>query len=287
MVSLGVVKGRNGSGPAGGGYGAEGSGGGSNPGGLRDDNPERTIAPRHRLPGSRAVTGGLLIAVAGIVAFAGYTGATRTSRQLYVVAARPLAPGDRLRVSDLGVVPVDIPGSDLRRQLFSSTAPLIGASVLAPINPGALVESSAVVGRGGEPGTRELSLSLDRSRAVGGTLKPGEYVDVLGTFGSGAQSYTALMVAHARVISIAGQGGSLGDSRTEVVVFSVRDGVEAEALADAGIATQVTLVRSAEQPAGVAATTLPAYHAPSAGVDRSPSTTASGSVTTEPATGSR
>src|SRR5581483_5480586 len=67
------------------------------------------------------------------------------------------------------------------------------------------------------PGTRELSVSVDRSRAVGGTLKPGEFVDVLSTFGQGANSSTVVMVPHVEVLSIA---PSPGESGAQVVVLA-------------------------------------------------------------------
>src|SRR6516162_3915739 len=127
----------------------------------------RTIRRRRSLPGSRAVIGGFLIAAAAVITFGAYTGATRPSRQLYVVAARPLVPGARITAADLRVVALDLPDPAVRRQVFGSVDGLVGASVLAPIAPGALVEASEVVGRGGARGTREISVSIDSSRAVG------------------------------------------------------------------------------------------------------------------------
>jgi len=225
----------------------------------------RRVLPRRTLAGGRAVAGGFLIAVAAVLTFAAYTHAAHAPHQLYVVASRPLAPGTRLRSDDLTAVALDLPNPGVRRQVFESTGLLIGASVVAPINAGALVESSEIVGRGGPPGSREISLSVDRSRAVGGTLKPAEFVDVLGTFGGGADSYTSVMVPHVKVLTITAQGGgSLGDARTELIVFSVPDGIAAEAVADAMIATQVTLVRSAEQLDSAPVTTIATYRPPAA-----------------------
>ena len=114
-----------------------------------------------------------MIAVVAVLTFAAYSHSTRTPKQLFVVATRPLQPGQRLMASDLTTVALDVPVAAVRGQLFGSPRSLIGASVLAPISTGALVEASAVVGRGGPPGTREVSLTVDRSRAVGGSLKNG------------------------------------------------------------------------------------------------------------------
>jgi Flp pilus assembly protein CpaB len=228
--------------------------------------PDRVIARRRTLPGGRAVAGGFLIALAAVLAFWGYSRSTRAPRQLYVVATHDLSPGERLTAGDLTVVALDIPDAGVRRQVFGSPAALLdaNASVIAPIGSGSLVEASDVVGRGGPPGTRELSIDLDRSRAVGGTLKPGEFVDILATIGSGAGATTSTVVPHVEVLTVSGDASGSGGT-TELFVFAVPDGVSAEALADVNIAAQITLVRSAEQPAGAPVTTVPPYPDRSAG----------------------
>lgn len=224
----------------------------------------RRVDRRRRLPGSRAVVGGLLVAVAAVASFAAYTGSHRAPHQLYAVAARPLRSGARIGSGDVALVALNVPDAGVRRGLFGSVTPLLGASVITSIDAGALIESSAVVGRGGAPGTREISMTLDRSRAVGGTLKAGEYVDVLGTFGNGADSYTAIIAPHVRVLTISSSTGPLGDNRTQVIVLAAPDGTTAEALADAGVAAQVTLVRAAEQSDNAPVTSVAPYRPPTA-----------------------
>ena len=223
----------------------------------------RTILRRRTLPGGRAVIGGLLIGAAAVITFAAYTGATRPARQLYLVAAHPLAPGTRIAAADLRVVALDLPDAAVRSEVFESEAGLVGASVIAPIAQGSLIEASEVVGRGGAPGTREISVSVDASRAVGGTLKPGEFVDVLSTFGQGAASSTVVMVPHVEVLEITAAGaGAVGSSDTEVIVLAVPDGTSAEAVADANTATQLSLVRSAEQATDAPVTTVAPFRPP-------------------------
>jgi Flp pilus assembly protein CpaB len=227
---------------------------------------ERILARRRSLPGGRSIIGAFLIALAAVIVFAAYTSATARPQQLYVVAAQPIAANTRLTADDLRLVPLDLPDAAVRAQVFGSTAPLLGASVLAPIASGALVEASAVVGRGGAVGTREVSVVIDRSRAVAGTLKVDEDVDLLGTFGSGADAYTTVMVPRLRIIAISNVSSSLGDTRTQLITFAAPTEVAAEAIADASVAAQMTLVRSAEpgSPAPTASTpeTTPAYRAP-------------------------
>lgn len=224
----------------------------------------RRVDRRRRLPGSRAVVGGLLVAVAAVASFAAYAGSHQAPHQMYAIATRQLRPGARIGFGDVALVALNVPDAGVRRGLFGSVAPLVGASVITPVDAGALIESSEVVGRGGAPGTREISVTLDRSRAVGGTLKAGEYVDVMGTFGNGADSYTAVMAPHVRVLTISSSTGPLGDNRTQVIVLAAPDATTAEALADAGVAAQVTLVRAAEQTDSAPVTTVSPYRPPTA-----------------------
>jgi hypothetical protein len=230
--------------------------------GTGDRTPERRLERRRSLPGGRAIVGGLLIALAAVIVFAAYTSATARPRQLYVVATHAIAPDSRLTTADVRLVPLDLPDPAVRAQVFGSTAPLVGASVLAPIASGALVEASAVVGRGGAVGTSEVSIDIDRARAVAGTLKVDEYVDLLGTFGTGPDAYTTVMVPHLRIIAISDVSSSLGDARTQLITFAAPSEVAAEAIADASVAAQMTLVRSAETDAPQ---TTPIYRAPGAG----------------------
>ncbi|HEY4378497.1 MAG TPA: hypothetical protein VGM93_15125, partial [Acidimicrobiales bacterium] len=53
----------------------------------------RSIRPRRGLPGSRAVVGGLLVAVAALGTFAVTTGAGRHAVPRYIVARRPITAG--------------------------------------------------------------------------------------------------------------------------------------------------------------------------------------------------
>jgi len=224
----------------------------------------RTITRRRNLPGGRAVFGGFLIAVAAVGIFAAYSSATARPRQHYVVAAHALTPGSRLSLADLRIVALDLPDPSVRAQVFASPSDLLGAGVVAPIASGSLIQASEVVGRAGAVGTREVSMSIDRSRAIAGTLKAGEYVDVLGTFGNGADAYTVVMLAHVQVIAIANQSSSLGDTHSQLITFAAPTETAAEAIADANVAAQVTLVRSAESTAdSTPSPPAPAYRAPS------------------------
>jgi len=221
----------------------------------------RTIVRRRTLPGTRAVVGGLVIAVAAVLTFWAYDQSARSPHQLYVVAAHDLVVGQRIGAADVGLVALNIPDSRLRGQVFGAPSALLGASVISPVDAGALIEASEVVGRGGPPGSAEISLDIGLARAVAGTLKRGEFVDVLATFGSGGSSYTTTVASHIEIVEAAVDAGSVSGS-TEVFVFAVPDAGTAEALANADVAAQVTLVRSVDRtPAGPTTTAAP-YAAP-------------------------
>ena len=219
----------------------------------------RTIVRRRTLPAGRAVIGGFLIAAAAVVTFSAYTSATRAPRQDYIVAARSLVPGTRISAADLRVATLDVPDPSVRSQLFGSTAGLVGASVLARIPSGSLVEASEVVGRGGAPGTRELSIGLDPSRGrrdaqARRVRRPAEYVRTGSRQlhrGDGAPRRGPHGLERLERHRI----GRSADDR----VLAAPDGAAAEAIADAAIATQLTLVRAAEQPPGAPVTTLPPF----------------------------
>ncbi|HET9442113.1 MAG TPA: RcpC/CpaB family pilus assembly protein, partial [Acidimicrobiales bacterium] len=126
-----------------------------------------------------------------------------------------------------------------------------------------LVQASDVVRKRSGPDEREVSFSLETARAVAGTLRSGERVDVLATFGTGTASYTTAIVRHARVLVAEGGSGALGDSRNETVTLAVTDPEEALAVTHAVNVGEVTLVRSTGTTAP-AAGPPPVYVAPAA-----------------------
>jgi len=257
-------------GPAGPGGGRWDGGGTARRSPAGAEHPDgRTISRRRTLPGTRAVVGGLVIAVAAVLTFWAYEQSARSPHQLYVVAAHDLVVGQRIGAGDVALVALNIPDGRLRGEVFGAPSVVIGASVVSPVDAGALIEASAVVGRGGRPGSEELSLDIGRSRAVGGTLKRGELVDVLATFGSGDGSYTTTIASRLEILEATPDADSVSGS-TELFVFAVPDAGTAEALADADVAAQLTLVRSAEGSPATPATMPAPYAAPAAPVTTSP-----------------
>jgi Flp pilus assembly protein CpaB len=203
--------------------------------------PSPTVLRRRPLPGGRALAGGLLVAVAVVGVFAAYTDATAGPSRSYVVARRDLAPGTRLSAGDLAVRAVDLPGEQAGRA-FRDVSSLEGAVLVGPVGAGELLQAGAVV-RGDAVG-HEVSFPVARARALGGRLAPGERVDVVATYGTGADAVTVAVVRRALVVDVGGSRGPLGDQGDLVLTLSVGDPTEAMALAHAAGAGELTVVRT-------------------------------------------
>ncbi|MCU1453756.1 MAG: hypothetical protein JWN46_1902 [Acidimicrobiales bacterium] len=210
--------------------------------GIEQD--DRVIRPRRGLPGSRAVVGGLLVALATVGTFAVATRGDRGPTTRYVVAAHAIVPGRPVALADLRTMLVDLPASS-RARAFEDPASLVGSIALGPIEPGELVQSGALLPATQAAPQPELSFAIDPDRAVGGSLRPGERVDVLVTYGSGPGSTTERVVTGARlrdIVSSAGDG--VGDARRQTVTLAVDEPLGVLAATNAVRAGEVTLVRT-------------------------------------------
>lgn len=212
---------------------------------LSDPEPDRsgrTVRRPRGLPGTRAVVGGLLVAVAGVGMFAASSGTNPGPRKSYVVTSRPLPAGARLQASDLELVTMELdPG--LRTHAFENREVLLGTTLVTPLAGGELVQASAVVARKGEATSRELSFTLERGRVSPG-VKEGERVDLLATYGTGNDAFTSVVVRHALIVAIERPRSSSGDGGPSTVTVSVDDPTDALALAHATQLGKITLVRS-------------------------------------------
>lgn len=225
----------------------------------------RPLRRRRTLPGGRAVVGGFLVALAAVGVFAGYTNATADTREPFLVARQDLALGHRIVKADLGTLPMDLPAL-LRSKVYRDPSQLIGAMVIGPVAKGELVQSSNVlsgVGAGtGADSTvgRQISFPIDSARAMNGQLRRGEFVDVLATYGTGADGYTLAVVRGARVADRTETRGSLSDRGNEVITLALPDQADTLAVAHAVSAGTLMLVRPGGPPAAAGAgTATPSY----------------------------
>ena len=214
----------------------------------RAPSPEiRAIRRRRPLPGSRAVLGGFLLAVAALGLYLAYAQASATHRISFVVAARNLGPGHRITASDLTTMAMELPPEMARSLAFRQPAELVGSISVAPLSPGELVQVSDVVRAGGAGApVRLMSMAVPVSRAVNGAISVGDTLDVLATLGTGVQAQTSVVAAGVEVVAISGSSGGFGSAgdRSLIVTLSVPNASEVVALAQASNAGQIVLVRS-------------------------------------------
>jgi hypothetical protein len=215
----------------------------------RDDAPSsRTagvVGQRTARPPTRAVVGGLLVAVAAVGAFVLATPADGPSAE-YVIAAHALDPGARIEADDLTVAAVDLP-PDLATLAFTDASALIGAVSLGPVAAGQLVQEGDV---GRAPlSPFEVSLALEGDRALDGRLVPGELVAVLATYGSGADAET-LTVASTALVERVSKPTGLAVGTADVVTLGLPVESDAQAVVHAARAGELTLVRTDSATAG-------------------------------------
>lgn len=230
-------------------------GGNGNGNGAAARPSQRQVRRRHNLPGSRAVVGGLLVAVAAVGLFAAYTSASGGPRQSYVVAARPIAAGTRIQAGDLASEPMQLPAR-LQARAFKDASVLVGATAVTKLEAGELVQPSAVVAKAGDAPGRELSFPVERGH-LSATLEEGERVDLLATFGSGNESFTNMVLQDAQIVSIERAKSGVGDPGTAVVAVTVINEGDEVALAHAIQQAKLTVVRATGAPP--ARGTPPAY----------------------------
>ena len=114
----------------------------------------------------------------------------------------------------------------------------------------------------------ELSLPIERARALGGTLVAGELVDVLVTYGSGSDAATLVVARGASVVHIddAKRSSSVGSSGDLSLELALTTPEEVLAVTHASQAGDVTIVRATGAAAAGAGPGPDEYEPPVAGV---------------------
>lgn len=228
-----------------------------------------SLTPTPKLIPARAAAGALLITLAALGVFIGWSRATSPPTTTYVVAARAVAPGQVLASGDLVAQPMELSDA-VAGGAFTDGTMLVGAVAVAPLEAGDLIQRSAVVQPEGDRSRaavdalqrRQVSLSLDRSRAVAGLLEAGESVDILATYGSGTDAWTEKIASDAVVIGVGDSSDSgLTSAGTVVVTVALHDDLAVLRAVNATDAGVLTLVRSTGTGAGSGAD-APAVVAP-------------------------
>ena len=204
----------------------------------------RLAGRRPALPNGRAVVGGLLVAAAVVGTFAAWSGVDDGPEGSFVVAARELPVGEVLDPADLEVVAVDLPGS-LAGRAFTDAGPVLGQRTVAPLTEGELIQRSAIVVPEGTTGGRQISFAIDVADALAGTLEQGEAVDLLVTYGTGADATTEVVAAGATVAALLDDEDVGGQA---VVLLGLPEGTDVLAVTNAIRQGALTIVRSVGEP---------------------------------------
>ena len=189
------------------------------------------------------MVGGFLVALAAVGVFAAYTSATAGPTTSYVVAARDLAPGDRITPASLRLVPLDLP-DEQRRRSYDVVDPLLDATVIEPLLAGELLQEGSLIATGAAPGTRAVSFAIDAAHAVNGTLRAGERVDILATFGTGGEACTFLVAGDVPLVRVTESASSLATQGGMTLTVEAETADSALAISHAANAGTVTLVRT-------------------------------------------
>lgn len=222
-------------------------------------------ARRAGLPGGRAVLGGLLIAAAAVVVFAGVVATGRGGSASYVVAAQALAAGTVIAPGDTATGTFRLPAAT-RVQAFADTGTVIGRALAVAVRPGELIQSSMLDPAGGGTGLRPVSVAVDTTSLA--ALRSGDSVDVLaapsgsgsaggagsaGTGPSGSSGSASgpgpgitVVLRGAALLSVESAGSTLApvSGSGTVVTLGVESLEEAEMVVQAAHSGTVILVRA-------------------------------------------
>lgn len=188
------------------------------------------------------MVGGFLVAASATGVFAAWSSASGGPTARYVVMSGDVAPGERIDRDDLALVALDLPRAQ-RLLSFTDVDLLVGATALAPLADGQLVQSSAVAKPVGAPDRAQISLRVEPGAAVGGDLRPGDIVDVIATYTAGGEPKTSTISRGALVVKLVSDDDRVGSGGSVVVVLAVRP-AELEPIASAAAAGHVTIART-------------------------------------------
>lgn len=210
--------------------------------------------------------GGLLIATAAVVVFAGAVATSRSGSAGYVVAAQPLAAGTIIAPGDTAVQTFELPRATQTRA-FRNSGVVMGRALSVAVEPGELIQSSMLEPAGATARLRPVSISVDSTSLAG--LASGDPVDVLATTSgsgssgsgssapplsgaSGASTSTGtaggvtVVLRGAALLSVTRPGSSLApvSGSGTVVTLGVSSLAEAEMVVEAAHAGTVILVQA-------------------------------------------
>lgn len=199
------------------------------------------------LPGTRAVVGGLLVALSALGVIAAHRAATTVSDRDWLVARRHVAAGTVITADDLALAPMSLAAAT-EAHAVADPEVAIGTVALAPLERGELVQRSAIAAPAEVPEStgRRLGVELATADAVGGTVAAGDRVDVVAVPTDGEPP--EVVVTGALVVDVLSGDDRLGASGGIGVVLDVPDAAAARRIVGARAAGGVTLVGATPVP---------------------------------------
>jgi Flp pilus assembly protein CpaB len=204
--------------------------------------PPRSVGRGRSLPSSRALLGSLLVTLAGVGLYLATIRAAEAPMTTYVVAAIDLPPQHPIVASDLRVVTLRF-DANLGTHTFRTVADLLKTTTLGPVHRGEFLQPGNVIAT--LPGSRgrEMSFSIDRSRAVDGRLLEGELIDIVATTGSGSSVSTQIVIANALILHLSDSSSTASTDQLTISV-AIPDEAAELALSQAIIGAEIIVVRS-------------------------------------------
>ena len=159
------------------------------------------------------------------------------------VAARDLPRDAELSEADLVTAEVTLPPEMLSRYL-GAAKPLTGAVLAHPVLAGELVPAAWVADRGATDPGRSMTIPVTPEHALGGTLEPGDRIDVLATFDSqDVRARTTVLAPQVEVIDVVTAGGLVGGEEATVGVTVAVTPEQATDLTYATRTAEIDIVR--------------------------------------------
>ena len=193
----------------------------------------------------------LLVTLAAVGTFAAYTAGQGGPTHRYVVVRDTVAVGQALSADDLRVVLGDLP-DDVAAEAFTDPGVLDRAVALAPMQANQLVAPAAVrlaAVPGQPPPAHELSIALDRDKALDGRIQRGESIDLVTTYGTGNDAATSVVVRRVPVLDVdTGARAGVGTSAKVTITLGLDTEQQVLDVAHAVEVGKAVVARSATGP---------------------------------------
>jgi Flp pilus assembly protein CpaB len=158
-------------------------------------------------------------------------------------AIRPLTQGARVTRDDLVAVEVRLPGDQMNLYLGAERS-FEGAILTRPVGRGELIPVSWLSEGAPAESGRTLTIPVAPEHANGGSLRPGDRIDIFATFPEGrAESCTVVIGRGVEVVDVVTAGGLVVDDESPVGVTVATTAEEAARMALAVRTAEIDIAR--------------------------------------------